>query len=306
VRIAVMGTGGIGGYFGGRLAEGGAEVAFIARGRMLEALKKDGLRIKSQLGDLHLRSVAATDDPKQLSPVDLVVFGVKLWDTEEAARLIKPLVSGDTAVISFQNGVDKDEVLRSVLGDRAIIGGLSYIAATIAEPGVIAHSGPMQRLVFGEYDKRRSRRCEDFLEACRRGKIDAEISDDIEREIWEKFVFLVGLSGTTAPIRTPIGPIRSNAQTRAFLLDVMREVVAVGRAKGVALAQDYAEKRLAFCDTVPAAMTSSMAVDLERGNRLEVPWLSGGVVKLGAALSTPAPLNRAISDILALHADGRA
>jgi 2-dehydropantoate 2-reductase len=301
-----MGTGGIGGYFGGRLAEGGADVAFIARGRMLEALKKDGLRIKSQLGDLHLRSVAATDDPKQLSPVDLVVFGVKLWDTEEAARLIKPLVSGDTAVISFQNGVDKDEVLRSVLGDRAIIGGLSYIAATIAEPGVIAHSGPMQRLVFGEYDKRRSRRCEDFLEACRRGKIDAEISDDIEREIWEKFVFLVGLSGTTAPIRTPIGPIRSNTQTRAFLLDVMREVVAVGRAKGVALAQDYAEKRLAFCDTVPAAMTSSMAVDLERGNRLEVPWLSGGVVKLGAALSTPAPLNRAISDILALHADGRA
>jgi 2-dehydropantoate 2-reductase len=301
-----MGTGGIGGYFGGRLAEGGAEVAFIARGRMLEALKKDGLRIKSQLGDLHLRSVAATDDPKQLSPVDLVVFGVKLWDTEEAARLIKPLVSGDTAVISFQNGVDKDEVLRSVLGDRAIIGGLSYIAATIAEPGVIAHSGPMQRLVFGEYDKRRSRRCEDFLEACRRGKIDAEISDDIEREIWEKFVFLVGLSGTTAPIRTPIGPIRSNTQTRAFLLDVMREVVAVGRAKGVALAQDYAEKRLAFCDTVPAAMTASMAVDLERGNRLEVPWLSGGVVKLGAALSTPAPLNRAISDILALHADGRA
>ena len=305
MRIAVMGTGGIGGYFGGRLAQGGADVAFIARGKMLAALKKDGLRIKSQLGDLHLHSVVATDDPKQLGPVDLVVFGVKLWDTEEAARLITPLVSGEAAVISFQNGVDKDDVLRGVLGDRAIIGGLSYIAATIAEPGVIAHSGSMQRLVFGEYDKRRSRRCEDFLEACRRGKIDAEISDDIEREIWEKFVFLVGLSGTTAPIRTPIGPIRSNAQTRAFLLDVMREVVAVGRAKGVALAPDYAEKRLAFCDTVPAAMTSSMAVDLERGNRLEVPWLSGGVVKLGAALSTPAPLNRAISDILALHAEGR-
>ena len=279
-------------------------MVFIARGKMLEALKKDGLRIKSQLGDLHLRSVVATDDPKQLDPVDLVVFGVKLWDTEEAARLIKPLVSGEAAVISFQNGIDKDDVLRGVLGDRAIIGGLSYIAATIAEPGVIAHGGPMQRLVFGEYDKRRSRRCEDFLEACRRGKIDAEISDDIEREIWEKFVFLVGLSGTTAPIRTPIGPIRSNAQTRGFLLDVMREVVAVGRAKGVALAPDYAEKRLAFCDTVPAAMTSSMAVDLERGNRLEVPWLSDGVVKLGAALSTPTPLNRAISDILALHAEG--
>ena len=141
MRIAVMGTGGIGGYFGGRLAEGGADVAFIARGKMLAALRKDGLRIKSQLGDLHLNPVVATDDPKKLGPVDLVVFGVKLWDTEEAARLIKPLVSGDTAVISFQNGVDKDDVLRGVLGDRAIIGGLSYIAATIAEPGVIAHGG---------------------------------------------------------------------------------------------------------------------------------------------------------------------
>ena len=306
MRIAVMGTGGIGGYFGGRLAEGGADVAFIARGKMLEALRKDGLRIKSQLGDLHLNAVLATDDPRELGPVDLVVFGVKLWDTEEAARLIKPLVSGDTAVVSFQNGVDKDDVLRRVLGNRAIIGGLSYIAATIAEPGVIAHAGPMQRLVFGEYDGSRSRRCDDLLEACRRGKIDAALSDDIEREIWEKFVFLVGLSGTTAPIRTPIGPIRSNPQTRAFLLDVMREVVAVGRAKGVALSPDYAEKRLTFCDTVPATMTSSMAVDLERGNRLEVPWLSGGVVKLGAALGTPTPLNRAIADILALHADGRA
>ena len=145
-----------------------------------------------------------------------------------------------------------------------------------------------------------------LLEACRRGKIDAALSDDIEREIWEKFVFLVGLSGTTATIRTPIGPIRSNAQSREFLLDVMREVVAVGQAKGVALSPDYAENRLAFCDTVPATMTSSMAVDLERGNRLEVPWLSGGVVKLGAALGTPTPLNRAITDILALHADGRA
>jgi 2-dehydropantoate 2-reductase len=305
VRIAVMGTGGIGGYFGGRLAEGGADVAFIARGKMLEALRKDGLRIKSQLGDLHLKRVLATNDPRELGVVDLVVFGVKLWDTEEAARLIKPLVSGDTAVVSFQNGVDKDDVLRAVLGERAVVGGLSYIAATIAEPGVIAHGGSMQRLVFGEYDGSRSRRCEDFLKACQQGKIDAALSDDIEREVWEKFVFLVGLSGTTAPIRAPVGPIRSNPQTRAFLLDVMREVVAVGRAKGVALSPDYAEKRLAFCDTVPATMTSSMANDLERGNRLEVPWLSGGVVKLGAALGTPTPLNRAIADILALHADGR-
>jgi 2-dehydropantoate 2-reductase len=305
MRIAVMGTGGIGGYFGGRLAQGGADVAFIARGKTLEALRKDGLRIKSQLGDAHLTGVVATDNPKDLGRVDLVLLGVKLWDTEQAARLIMPLVSRDTAVVSFQNGVEKDDVLRAILGDWPIIGGVSYIAATIAEPGVIAHSGTMQRLVFGEYGGSRSRRCGAFLEACQRGKIDAALSDDVEREIWEKFVFLVGLSGTTATIRTPIGPIRSNPETRAFLLDIMREVVAVGRAKGVALAPDYAEKRLAFCDTIPEAMNSSMAIDLERGNRLEVPWLGGGVVKLGAALGVPTPLNRAISDILALYAGGR-
>lgn len=305
MRIAIMGTGGIGGYFGARLAEGGADVAFIARGKTLAALRKDGLRIKSQLGDLHLASVTATDDPSELGDVDLILFGVKLWDTEEAARLIKPLVSDRTAVISFQNGVAKDDILRSILGDGSIVGGVSYIAATIAEPGVIAHSGAMQRLVFGEYGGHRSRRCEDFLTACQNGKIDCALSDDIEREIWEKFVFLVGLSGTTAPIRAPIGPIRSNAQTRSFLLDVMREVVAVGRAKGVALSADYAESRLAFCDTIPATMTSSMAVDLERGNRLEVPWLSGGVARLGASLGVATPLNRAIADILALYAEGR-
>ena len=279
MRIAIMGAGGIGGYFGGRLAEGGADVVFIARGEQLAAFRMDGLRIKSTLGDLHLPRVLATDDPRTLGRVDLVLIGVKLWDTEAAARAIAPLVSGETAVVSFQNGVEKDDMMRNVLGDAAVMGGVSYIAAAIAEPGVIAHNGTMQRLVFGEYDGRRSARAEAFLEACRRAKIDAELNTDIRRAIWEKFVFLVGLSGTTATMRAPIGPIRSNSQSRTFLLDVMREVVAVGRAKGVALDADYAESRLAFCDTLPETMTSSMAVDMERGNRLEIPWLSGAVVR---------------------------
>ncbi len=300
-----MGAGGIGGYFGGRLAEGGVDVAFIARGAHLAALRTDGLRIKSKLGDLHLPKVLATEDPRTLGRVDLVLLGVKLWDTEVAALAIAPLVSGETAVVSFQNGVEKDDVLRNVLGDAAVMGGVSYIAAAIAEPGVIAHNGTMQRLVFGEYDGRRSTRSEAFLEACQSAKIDAELSGDILRAIWEKFVFLVGLSGTTATMRAPIGPIRSNPQSRAFLLDVMREVVAVGRAKGVGLDADYAENRLAFCDTLPETMTSSMAVDMERENRLEIPWLSGGVVKFGAVVGAPTPLNRAIADILALHAEGR-
>jgi 2-dehydropantoate 2-reductase len=163
----------------------------------------------------------------------------------------------------------------------------------------------MQRLIFGEFDGARSARAEALLEACLKGGIKAEISPDIRRDIWQKFVFLVGLSGTTTTMRLPIGPIRSNPQTRAFLLDVMREVVAVGRAHGVALDADYAEQRLAFADSVAYDMTSSMHHDLERGNRLEVPWLSGGVVSLGERVDVPTPLNRAIATILALHADGR-
>jgi 2-dehydropantoate 2-reductase len=162
----------------------------------------------------------------------------------------------------------------------------------------------MQKLVFGEYDGARSVRAEALLEACRRAGIDAELSQDIRRAIWEKFVFLVGLSATTATVRLPIGPIRTHPQTRRFLLDTMREVVAVGRAQGVALTADYAENRLAFCDGLPAEMTSSMHNDLERGNRLEVAWLSGGVVELGQAADVMAPINRTVSDILALHADG--
>ncbi|MEO8675743.1 MAG: ketopantoate reductase family protein [Casimicrobiaceae bacterium] len=305
MRIAVMGTGGVGGYFGARLAASGCDVEFIARGAHLAAIRDRGLRVESPLGDVYIARANATDDPAQVGPVDLVLFGVKLWDTEAAAGALAPLVGPDTAVISFQNGVHKDEVLRNALGERAVMGGVCYIAATIAEPGMIRHAGKMQRLVFGEYDGARSRRADAFLEACRRAQIDAEISADIRRSIWEKFVFLVGLSGTTSTIRMPIGPIRSNAQTRAFLRDAMREVVAVGRAAGVPMSEDFADGRLAFCDGLPAEMTSSMHQDLERGNRLEVQWLSGDVVRRGSAAGIATPVNRAVCDILALHADGK-
>jgi 2-dehydropantoate 2-reductase len=305
MRIAIMGSGGVGGYFGARLAQAGCEVAFIARGEHLAALRERGLVVESQLGDVYLPRVRATDNPTGLGPVDLVLIAVKLWDTETAAQMIAPLVGPGTAVVSFQNGVQKDDVLRRMVGNAAVMGGVCYIAATIARSGVIRHTGTMQRLVFGEYDGRKSNRAEALLAACRRAGIDAEVSPDIRRVIWEKFVFLVGLSATTATVRLPIGPIRSNPLTRAFLLDAMREVVAVGRAQGVALSADYAENRLAFCDGLPAEMTSSMHNDLDRGNRLELPWLSGGVVELGKIVGVPTPVNRVVNDILALHARGR-
>ncbi|HET9664358.1 MAG TPA: 2-dehydropantoate 2-reductase [Burkholderiales bacterium] len=305
MKIAIMGSGGVGGYFGARLAQSGCEVAFIARGAHLAAMREHGLKVESKLGDVHLPKVSVTEDPRTIGAVDLVLFSVKLRDTEAAAQSIKPLFGPDTGIVSFQNGVQKDDILRGVFGDKPVMGGVAYIATAIGRPGVIKHTGTLQRLVFGEYDGQRSARAEAFLTACLKGGIDAQLNDDIRRQIWEKFVFLVGLSGTTTTMRLPIGAIRANPRTRAFLLDIMREAVKVGRAHGVALPEDYAEQRLAFCDSLPEDMTSSMHHDLERGNPLEVQWLSGGVVQLGEKVGIPTSANRAVWDILALHAGGR-
>jgi 2-dehydropantoate 2-reductase len=305
LRIAIMGSGGLGGYFGARLAKGGADVTFIARGAHLAAMRERGLAIESTAESFHLPQVRTTDDPSTIGPVDLVLFAVKLWDTESAARAMLPIMRPDTALISFQNGVQKDDMLRPIVGANAMMGGVGYVATSIARPGVIAQTGPMQRLVFGEYDGSRSARAEAFLADCLKGGINAEISPDIAREVWQKFVFLVALSGTTAAMRSPIGPIRTNPVTRAFFLDLMREVVAVGRAHGIALPDNFAEDRLAFGDTVHPDMIASMYHDLQAGKPLELRWLSGGVVDLGAKVGVPTPLNRAVRDILMLHADGK-
>lgn len=305
MKIAVMGSGGVGGYFGARLVQAGCDVAFVARGAHLAAMREHGLKIESPLGDVHLPEVRVTDDPATLEPVDLVLFSVKLSDTATAARSIAPLFGPGTGIVSFQNGVQKDDVLRQEFGDKAVMGGVGYIATAIKEPGVILHTGTMQRLVFGEYDGSRSQRAEAFLDTCKKGGIDAELSDDIRRRIWEKFVFLVGLSGATAAMRLPIGPIRENPLARGFLFDLIREAVTVGRALGVALPENYAEDRLKFVDGLPADMTASMHHDLQRGKPLEVTWLSGAVVELGATVGVPAPANRAVRDILAPYAQGR-
>jgi 2-dehydropantoate 2-reductase len=304
MRIAIMGSGGLGGYFGARLVQGGgADVHFVARGKHLEAMRRDGLRIEGPQ-PIQARSIHATDDPAEIGVADVVMLCVKLWDTEQAIEQIRPMVGPRTAVISFQNGVLKDQSLRDAFDAAQLMGGVGYVAATIEAPGVIRQTGPMQRLLFGEFDGSRSARGEALLAACLAGGINAELSTDIVRDIWEKYVFLVALSGTTTTMRKPIGPIRANPQTRAFFLDVMQEVVAVGRAHGVSLPEDYAQARLQFADALPADMSASMHHDLQRGNRLEVRWLSGGVVELGHAKGVPTPLNRAIADILALHAQG--
>jgi 2-dehydropantoate 2-reductase len=305
MKIAMMGAGGVGGFFGGRLANAGYDVTFIARGKHLEALRRDGLTIENEpQGDIRVARVKATDRPSEVGPVDLVILSVKLWDTADAAREIAPMVGPSTGVLSLQNGVVKDDILREFFPASQVMGGVGYVATHISRPGVIHQTGTMQRIVLGEYDGRASDRARFLHEALVKAGVKAELSPDVRRAIWEKYVFLVGLSATTSAMRKTIGPILQHPRTREFLLDVMREVAAVGRAKGVPLRDGFAEDRLAYCDTLAASVTSSMHHDLERGNRLELPWLSGGVVELGTQLGVPTPLNRAVVAVLSLYEEG--
>ena len=299
-----MGTGGVGATFGARLATAGCDVSFVARGRHAAAIRERGLRVESALGNLHLQGVQVTDDPATIGGADLVLLTVKLWDTETAAQAILPLVGPETVVISLQNGVLKDDLLRRALGAEAVAGGVCYVAAGIVEPGLVRHTGTMARLVFGERNGQRSERLARFAAACERAGIDHEISPTSTAPLGKIRVpgGHVGQYGNDA---RPIGRIRDNPASRAFLCDTMAEVEAVARAEGIALPPDYAANRLAFCDQLPSGMSSSMAGDLERGQRLEVPWLSGDVVARGARLGIATPCNRAVTDILAVHAAGK-
>lgn len=304
MKIAVMAAGGVGGYFGARLAAAGNDVTLFARGRHLEAMREGGLGIESALGDVRLQPVSATDDPAEVGPVDVVLFAVKLWDTGDAARACRPLLGEDTAVINFQNGVGGVAALGEVLGPDHALGGTAHIAAIIAEPGLIRHTGTMAKLAFGETDNRRSARIEAFLEACRAADIEAHIPEDIERAIWEKFVFLSALSATTSAARQPVGPILAERDGRRQFRAVMEETAAVGRALDVDLSRDVVERLMAFADGLPGEMKSSMLGDLEAGRRIEVDWLSGAVSRKGRELGIATPVNDALYAAIKPHAQG--
>lgn len=304
MRVVVMGTGGVGGYFGGRLAASGTDVTFIARGEHVRAMQASGLKVLSANGDFVLAPVQATDSPAQAGVADLVMIAVKLWSTEDAVRGIAPMVGPNTTVVSFQNGVIAVDQLLAAYGKERVIGGVANIAALIEAPGVIRHNGTMARLIFGELDGKRSERCERFAALCQRAGFDHVLSENIQRAIWEKFVFLASFSGMTSLMRQPIGPIREDPELRQMLRDAISEAVAVGRAKGVDLAPDQVDKSLAWGDGLPAAMVASMRGDLQRGYRLELPWLSGTVVKLGAELGVPTPTHKFISLALKPYING--
>ena len=300
MKIAIMGSGGIGGYYGALLQHGGADVTFVARGEHLAAMQKSGIGMTGPK-PLHVPKVKATDDPSTIGKVDMVIFAVKLRDTETAARAILPAMGPDTGVISLQNGVQKDDMLAPILGRQALLGGAAYIGVAIARPGIIKKTGPMERLAFGEYDNKVSPRAQAFLDACKAGGINADIPPDITVELWQKFVFLTAMSSVTASMRSTIGPIRANPLTRQFALDVMKEVVAVGRAHGVALADEFrrdshrprrrARARHAGLDGArPAARQAARAaVACRRGGRSRRPeGRADAVLPRGAGYFDPA------------------
>jgi len=304
MRIAAMGAGGVGGYFGARLQQAGHEVTFFARGRHLEALSRDGLTVESAHGNASLK-IKVLESPRDAGVADVVLFAVKLWDTEAAAEQLKPIVGKDTVVIPFQNGVESIERLRRFFPEQAVMGGSAYIATRIKAPGVIEHSGQMARIQFGPLLPAQRPLAEAFLDHCRKANIQAEIPDDIVRANWEKFVFLVGLSSATALTRVAIGEIRADADMRWVFEQAMRETWRVGRARGVALADDYVEQRLKFADGLHADMKASLLHDLERGGRLEAPWLCGAVARMAAAAGLDAPVNRTVYAALKPYLNGQ-
>jgi 2-dehydropantoate 2-reductase len=291
MRIAVIGAGGVGGGFGAALAKAGADVAFVARGKHLDAMLTRGLVVKGGRGETHLVPTRATDDPAKIGKVDVVLFCVKLWDVESAGAQIKPLIGAETAVIPLQNGIDAAERLIPILGAAAVMGGVAQISASITEPGVITQVGTFMRMIFGELDGRRTKRGEEFLALCQKAGFDATLSEAITTELWMKFILLATNASITAATRQPIGRLRDDPDIRPVIVAAFKEVIEVGRASGVTLPADALDRILDFIGHAPPAMKASMALDLERGNRLELPWLGGKVVELGRKLNVPTPVH---------------
>jgi 2-dehydropantoate 2-reductase len=306
MRIGVMAAGAVGGYFGGRLAAAGHEVVFFARGANLAALRQHGLTIESAKGDLRLPKVDATDDPSSVAPVDIVLFAVKLWDTEKAGESIRLIVGNGTRVITLQNGVDSVERLAPILGADSVVGGIAYIASVLSGPGHIAQTSDFAQMRCGRLDGKPDVRLAAFANAAKAARIDISLSDSIELDRWKKFVFLVGLSSMTAATRQPLGKILADPDTKAMFQAVMAEVATVGHAKGVPIPADFVDAQMRYAATTPPGFKASLLHDLERGNRLELDWLAGRAIALGRELHVPTPMCTAVYAVLKLHRMGRA
>ena len=304
MHIVFYGAGGIGGYFGARLLAAGEDVSFVARGRHAQAMREHGLRVKSHLGDVQVATPSLSDDPAALPKAELVVFTVKMPDAEAAAARLAPLMKPGTVVLPIQNGVEIVDVLTAALGPEPVALGAAYIPTRIAEPGVIEHAGGFASLRFGPLRPAQRPMLEAFAAACERARVQVEVVDDMRRVMWEKFVFLGGMSSLTALTRMPIGVVRSDPELRRLLQQVMDEIVALARAEGVALPDDFVAKQMAVVDGLPPAAKASMANDLDAGRPLELPWLAGAVVRRSQRVGLPATANRFVAAALGPYARG--
>ncbi len=304
MRIAVIGTGGVGGAFGAALAKAGGDVTFLARGAHLAAMRANGLRVEGDRGNTLIHPVQATDDPAAIGIVDIVLFCVKLWDVETAGAAIAGMVGPDTAVIPLQNGIDAAARLTPILGAQALMGGTVGISATIGAPGLIAQVGTMMQMSFGELDGRASPRGERLLALAQKAGFNVTLSSAIETAIWTKFILLTGVSGVTALTRLPLGKLRDDPDVFGLFESTMRETEALGKAKGVPGLDGAADKHLAGLRKSPPTVMASMAHDLIRGNRIELPWLAGRVVSLGKELGVPTPANAFINAALKPYTNG--
>ena len=291
MKIAVYGTGGVGGYFGGQLALAGEEVHFIARGAHLDALKQDGLHVASTKGDFHILNPFMAEQPSEIGPVDIVLVAVKAWQVPQVATQLQPLLGPDTFVVPLENGVESADQLADVIGKERVVGGLCKIISYIEAPGRIKHAGAEPFIAFGELDNTASERTKRLLEAFKRAGVSVKIPKDIQAAIWEKFLFIASISGMGAITRAPIGVLRAVPETRSMVEQAMREIFNVAIAKGIQLQEPVISKTMSFVDQLPSSGTASMQRDIAEGKPSELEAQNGAVVRFGKQTNIPTPIH---------------
>lgn len=290
MKIMIMGTGGVGGYYGGLLAQQGNDVTFIARGAHLEAIQKNGLQVKSIFGDFTVNPAKATDNPADIGTVDLILFCTKTYGTDEATQAIKPVIGPQTAVLSLLNGVDATERIGKVVGMEHVIGGATWLSSAVEAPGVIKQVSQFRRIVFGELDGSRSERIQSIHDVLNNNGVTVEVSENILKILWTKFVFISSASSFGSLTRLPMGEYRSVPETRATITGLMREVEAVARAQGINLDEDVVQKSLDFMDSAAPHIKASMQLDVDAGRKTELEAMVGVIGRKGRELSVPTPI----------------
>jgi 2-dehydropantoate 2-reductase len=292
MRIAIFGAGGVGGYFGGRLAQAGESVAFIARGAHLEAMRRDGLRVSSVAGDFEVRPAEATDDPASVGPAEAILVTVKAWQVTGAAGMLAPMLAADTMVVPLENGVEAADEISSVIGPGRVLGGLCKIVSYVSGPGRITHAGVPPRIEFGERRGGPSPRVAALRTVFEKASgVSVGTPDDIEAALWEKFLFIAPVSGVGAVTRMPVDVFRSVRESRELLEGAMREVWALARSRGVALKEDAVERTLRYVDSLPPGSTASMQRDILEGRPSELDYQTGAVVRLAREAHVPTPVH---------------